>query len=200
MLANYAEDSETDTAISEQPGWIYCLANQSIPNQVKIGFTTQSVESRMRQLDTTGVATPFILLKKWLSPDVRRDEATIHRLLAKYRTRSNREWFNIDNAHHEKLIARLDGYMVRMNAQFYPAVGPTNAQPSTFVEQAASVVTRFSEAREIAKASPTGRPQRQAKSSTTKRKRKKSLRAKIDLILFIFFAVVLVVVFGGLNA
>ncbi|MEO0551272.1 MAG: GIY-YIG nuclease family protein [Pseudomonadota bacterium] len=122
----YAErydDEEYTTAPRErtgpQPGWIYCLVNPSIPDQVKIGLTTQDVESRMRQLDTTGVATPFEVLRKWLSADVRRDEAAVHRMLKKYRTRSNREWFTVPASKQEQLIVGLNRYMLKVNGAFY---------------------------------------------------------------------------------
>lgn len=101
------------------PGWIYCLRNPSIPNQLKIGLTTQAVENRMRQLDTTGVATPFEVVQKWLTGDVRRDEAAIHKMLEKYRTRSNREWFSIPDARTDQLLVHINRYIRRANHPLY---------------------------------------------------------------------------------
>ena len=40
-------------------GWVYVLSNRSIKKQVKIGYSTISPKSRARDLDTTGVPTPF---------------------------------------------------------------------------------------------------------------------------------------------
>ena len=40
-------------------GIIYILINEAMPNFVKIGKTTTTVEQRMRALDTTGIPLPF---------------------------------------------------------------------------------------------------------------------------------------------
>jgi len=137
---NYAQ-SEHDAFVSEhratgpQPGWIYCLTNESVRDQVKIGFTTQDVESRMRQLDTTGVATPFLVCRKWLSADVRRDERNIHQMLSKYRTRSNREWFMISAEKQPQLIAALNKYMLKANGAYYHLDTSAPVLQETLVEK-----------------------------------------------------------------
>lgn len=108
-----------ETQSGPLPGWIYCLRNPSIPNQLKIGLTTQAVENRMQQLDTTGVATPFEVVQKWLTSDVRRDEAAIHRMLVKYRTRTNREWFSIPDERTDQLVIHINKYIKRANYPLY---------------------------------------------------------------------------------
>ncbi|MEL6790433.1 MAG: GIY-YIG nuclease family protein [Pseudomonadota bacterium] len=90
-------------------GWIYCLVNPSLPGLVKIGFTTGPVETRMAQLDGTATPEPFRLMGKWRSANVAVDERRIHRALAKYRVRHNREFFALEgkDARH-KISSILD--------------------------------------------------------------------------------------------
>jgi hypothetical protein len=47
------------SAPPKRSGHIYCLVNDSFPDQIKIGITQLSIEERMSQLFTTGVPTPF---------------------------------------------------------------------------------------------------------------------------------------------
>ena len=97
-----------------RPGWVYCISNPTMPGLVKIGTTSNSVEARMRQLDTTGVARPFEIVEAWLSPDARGDEARAHNILDRYRVRENREWFRIDERTVRRKLAPLfDGSRAR---------------------------------------------------------------------------------------
>lgn len=73
----------------------------------------------MAQLDTTGVATPFYIVGQWLSSDVQRDEAAIHKILAKFRTRTNREWFSVPDQRTDQLVVHLNRYIKRANQKFY---------------------------------------------------------------------------------
>ena len=45
-----------------RPGWVYILTNPAMPNMVKIGFTTRSLEARADELTAaTGVPLPFVV-------------------------------------------------------------------------------------------------------------------------------------------
>ncbi len=74
-------------------GFIYFLSNPSMPGLVKIGHTTQDVESRIRQLNSTGVPTPFSIIACVSVADSARIEAEIHTLFAAQRYYSEREFF-----------------------------------------------------------------------------------------------------------
>lgn len=74
-------------------GYIYFLTNKSMPGLVKIGHTTQDVESRVRQLNSTGVPSPFLLAACVWVGDSAQVEATLHALLADHRHSANREFF-----------------------------------------------------------------------------------------------------------
>ena len=105
-----------------RPGWIYCITNPSMPGLVKIGLTTGSVQARMRQLDTTGVAEPFDMVEAWLTPDTKGDERRAHALLRRHRVRDNREWFRVDP---EKAVRTLSPLFDERRARW------TTAQPES---------------------------------------------------------------------
>ncbi|MCU7812048.1 MAG: GIY-YIG nuclease family protein [Candidatus Thiodiazotropha sp. (ex Notomyrtea botanica)] len=75
-------------------GYIYLLINQSIPGMVKIGYTSATVESRINQLNSTGVPTPFQLAAQFYVRDVKTVEAMIHKKLNPHRVNDRREFFS----------------------------------------------------------------------------------------------------------
>lgn len=78
-------------------GHIYILSTRSQPNLLKIGVTERSVEQRVREINSaTGVAIPFGIRAVWRVRDAGSVERDIHRLLAEYRVRSDREFFEMD--------------------------------------------------------------------------------------------------------
>ena len=76
-------------------GFVYVLLNPSYPDLVKIGLTERTSEERARELRTSGVPTPFIVLYDDLVTDCNAVEAAIHRRLAGYRVSEDREFFRI---------------------------------------------------------------------------------------------------------
>ena len=78
-------------------GFVYILKNEAMPGYIKLGFTTQDdVESRMRQLYTTGLPLPFECVYSARVPDCRRVEKTLHFVFDDDRTSQSREFFRID--------------------------------------------------------------------------------------------------------
>lgn len=78
-------------------GFVYILKNEAMPGYIKLGFTQQNdVESRMRQLHTTGVPLPFECVYFARVPDCRRVEGALHFVFADDRTAASREFFRID--------------------------------------------------------------------------------------------------------
>jgi T5orf172 domain len=74
-------------------GYVYVLSNPAMPNLLKIGCTTGSLERRINQLTSaTGVPEPFILEACFLSESPRQDEKHIHHALKGYR-QVGREFF-----------------------------------------------------------------------------------------------------------
>lgn len=74
-------------------GYIYFLSNTSMPGLIKIGQTTQDIEARIRQLNSTGVPSPFVLAACVSVANPSRVEAELHTLLKNYRHTDNREFF-----------------------------------------------------------------------------------------------------------
>ncbi|MDB9517223.1 GIY-YIG nuclease family protein [Roseofilum reptotaenium CS-1145] len=76
-------------------GFVYILFNQSFPEQVKIGRTTRDVELRAKELQGTGVPTPFVVVHKEEVSDCETVEGILHDKFLDYRTESNREFFTM---------------------------------------------------------------------------------------------------------
>lgn len=77
-------------------GYIYFLTNPSMPGLIKIGYSEQSVESRINQLSTTGVPTKFRLMAQFLVVDCIETESVIHKSLERKRINAQREFFACD--------------------------------------------------------------------------------------------------------
>lgn len=77
-------------------GYVYILKNSRLHGLVKIGYTTTSVQERVDTINNaTGVAEKFEIFSFYKVNDAQKMEATIHKKLAKYRTRNHKEFFEI---------------------------------------------------------------------------------------------------------
>lgn len=76
-------------------GIVYVLVNDAFDGYVKIG-KTYNLEQRLRQLDNTSVPLPFRCVYAVKVPDMDVTERLAHGAFADHRTRSNREFFEID--------------------------------------------------------------------------------------------------------
>lgn len=66
-------------------GWLYVLANAAMPSLLKIGYTTKTVEQRVRDLSChTGVPSPFTCVYRGRVPDPAGLEAQVHQLLSEH--------------------------------------------------------------------------------------------------------------------
>ncbi len=75
-------------------GWIYVLANESMPDVYKIGMTTLTPEKRAKEISgSTGVPTPFIVVSRFRTINPWEHEKRIHQLLSRYRVNQGREFF-----------------------------------------------------------------------------------------------------------
>ncbi len=78
-------------------GYVYLLANPSMPGVVKVGRTTKEPSERVSELSSaTGVPTPFDLIYYVATSDCFDAEKRTHEWLTErgYRVSSNREFFN----------------------------------------------------------------------------------------------------------
>jgi hypothetical protein len=76
-------------------GIVYVLVNEAFDGYVKIG-KTYNLEQRLRQLDNTSVPLPFRCVYAVQVADMDMVERLAHGAFADHRTRSNREFFEID--------------------------------------------------------------------------------------------------------
>ncbi|GAA1656599.1 hypothetical protein GCM10009828_103050 [Actinoplanes couchii] len=77
-------------------GYVYILSTREQPDVLKIGYTDRSVEERVKEINrATGVLVPYGARAVWAVPRAQTVEAEIHRLLAPYRIRKDREFFDI---------------------------------------------------------------------------------------------------------
>ena len=89
-------------------GWVYVLTNDSMPNIVKIGYTTQNPYERAKQLSkSTGVPQPFVVSYAVSTLMFIELEARPHYLLAGYRVNNSREFFYQTPCQAFKLIMDL---------------------------------------------------------------------------------------------
>ncbi|MGV6838875.1 MAG: GIY-YIG nuclease family protein [Planktomarina sp.] len=82
---------------------VYVLTNPAFQNYVKVGKTT-NLEQRLRQLDNTSVPLPFRCVYAVEVDDNAQVERLVHQAFADHRTRSTREFFEIDP---QRVIAAL---------------------------------------------------------------------------------------------
>ncbi len=75
---------------------IYVLTNEAMPGYIKIGFTTGSLDERLRQLDRTGVPLPFEVYYACEVEQAHNDEQWLHAIFSDRRVRDNREFFKMD--------------------------------------------------------------------------------------------------------
>jgi hypothetical protein len=89
----------------EGNNWIYILSNPTIPNSLKIGYTSLSPELRARQISSsTGVVAPFKVEWAFKCFDGNLLENKIHNALKEYRINNQREFFQIDIEEAKKII------------------------------------------------------------------------------------------------
>lgn len=99
--------------MKNEKGVVYILTNPSMPGYVKIGFTT-NLKSRLKNLDTTGVARPFEPYMTVATAQYKTLERVIHHELDKLtttRARQNREFFELDQAIAGDLLQNLSALL-----------------------------------------------------------------------------------------
>lgn len=79
-------------------GYLYALANQSMPGIIKIGCTSRDPFERAKELRSTGVPTSFQVLIAVFTNDMKGSEAAIHTILESRgrRVDNGREFFAVE--------------------------------------------------------------------------------------------------------
>jgi hypothetical protein len=96
-------------------GYIYVLANSSMPGAVKVGKTTRSPLERAQELSgVTGLPTPFIVVYEQLFEDCTAAENFVHTILGQkgFRVSENREFFNAPVSEIVRAITLAPGAII----------------------------------------------------------------------------------------
>ena len=88
-------------------GWIYILSNPSMPNLVKIGFSSKDPELRMKELDGTGIPTPFEVIYWALVDEPYATEQSLHSHLNAHRLSQQREFFKLSEVDSVALVTQF---------------------------------------------------------------------------------------------
>lgn len=96
-LDNYMSGNRDSTDKQGTFGYIYVLSTRTHPNFLKIGMTQRYVEARVKEINSaTGVVVPFGIRAVWKALNAPKAEKEIHQVLAEYRIRDDREFFEIE--------------------------------------------------------------------------------------------------------
>jgi hypothetical protein len=76
-------------------GFVYVVTNDSMPDIVKVGFTSWLPEDRAKDLYTTGVPEPFKVRFRLATSRPEAVEGKAHELLDAHRTNTKREFFRV---------------------------------------------------------------------------------------------------------
>ena len=83
--------------MEEGTGVLYMLGTREMRGLLKIGFTQRNVTYRANEINAaTGVVIPFGVIHIWRVRNPKKVEQEVHALLADYRVRSDREFFNME--------------------------------------------------------------------------------------------------------
>ena len=74
-------------------GFVYIAENESMEGILKIGMTERHPNERMKELQTSGVPTPFKIVVAYFCHNCEELEQCLHHVLKSYRVASNREFF-----------------------------------------------------------------------------------------------------------
>ncbi len=92
--------------------FVYIVTNPSIPNQIKVGRTTD-LDRRLKELQSSGVPTPYRYEFVILVEDSKASEASAHYALRFNRVASNREFFRIEvNAAIKKIADQIKYFKI----------------------------------------------------------------------------------------
>ena len=92
-------------SLSKDTGLLYILSTREDRTLLKIGQTRRNIFQRVPEINqATGVVNPYSARRLWRVADPAPTEARVHKLLADYRVRTDREFFRIEIRDAESLI------------------------------------------------------------------------------------------------
>jgi hypothetical protein len=92
----------------EGDSWVYVLANKTMPNLVKIGYTNRTPDKRAEQISRgTGVPIKFSVEFAFKCFNGEQLERELHKYLSPYRINTEREFFQLTVDEAKKTIELL---------------------------------------------------------------------------------------------
>ena len=116
---------------------IYILTNEAMAGYIKIGFTNNSLEERLRQLDRTGVPLPFEIYYACEVENARADERWLHSIFSDRRVRNSREFFKMDP---ERVVIALKRIQ---KVDITPGISTGTEEEQKEIEEKKNVRSRF---------------------------------------------------------
>ncbi len=99
---------------------VYILTNQSMPNLIKIGYTSRNdLNERIKELYSTGVPTPFECYYACQVEDGKRIEQILHILFKEDRVNNKREFFTTQPEKVEIALSLINPINVTPNLYEY---------------------------------------------------------------------------------
>jgi T5orf172 domain len=111
-------------------GYLYVLANSSMPGLVKVGKTTRTPSQRAQELaGVTGMPTPFIVVYEQLFEDCAAAEIFVHTMLERqgFRVSESREFFNAPVNNVVRAIVAAPGALEHADAKLIDC-DPTSSE------------------------------------------------------------------------
>jgi DNA segregation ATPase FtsK/SpoIIIE-like protein len=106
--------------VSDSSGYVYVMANEAMPDVVKIGRTADSPSKRARELSGTSVPTSFRVIHEVLVSDQVAAERMVHRALGQFRKNSSREFFSVTPEQAIEAVSRAE--------QEFPAIAANGSR------------------------------------------------------------------------
>ena len=120
-------------------GFIYVLANTSMPDVYKVGMTTRSPNARAFEVsNVTGVPTPFEVVYYAEVAEPMMQEKRVHKLLADYRVNSGREFFK---AHLWTIIQAIQSPDTHFTDDEPPIYSEWSSAPLQAIELSAKILS-----------------------------------------------------------
>lgn len=121
--------------------FVYIVTNPSIPGQIKVGRTS-NLKRRLKELQSSGVPTPYRYEFVILVEDSKAAELSAHYVLRFCRVSSNREFFKIDVAEAINKITNQIKFF-KINWQYTPKNKFTNTISDNLVGFALSQIRKI---------------------------------------------------------
>ena len=107
-------------------GTIYILSHEAMPNLLKIGYTTRTIEERVQELSSTGVPGKYTIQLYFQTDDAPQFESLLHRTLREFHFK--KEFFRADI---ETVIQAVHGLISENRFQLYKFHGVSSHLATT---------------------------------------------------------------------